>query len=452
MDNRRFYATFLNIAWPIALQHLVTSSLNLIDTLMIGGLGEAAIAAVGVANKLTFFFVVSAFGIYSACGIFAAQYWGKRQIEQVHRVMGVMLTFGTLFALIFVAIATLLPQYYMRLFTDDAQVIALGIDYLKIIAPSYIFTTISFMYAYISRSIHMTRYPMYISVFALSLNTVLNYALIYGHFGAPALGVSGAAIATATARVVELALFILVIYKLVDHPLRARLKALLSYKRDLVVGIIKHGFAVFINESSWALGNTVYFMAFGLLGKSALAVVQIASTVTDVFVSLFIGLSSACGVMLGNALGASEFDTARLYSRKFIRITLVLAAAVLVILLLITWFMPQLYGNFDSQTKHLLSLTLFVMAFAQIPKMYNFTAIVGILRSGGDTLFCMMLDIIGVWVIGIPLAFFAAIYLDVPIYIVVAFAYFEEYAKSIPAFYRVRSGKWINNVVDETIV
>ncbi len=447
--DRHFYKTFLNISWPIALQNLMGAALNLIDTLMIGGLGEASVAAVGIANRLFFFFIVSLFGIYSGCGIFGAQFWGKKDLLNLHRVLGIMASLALPFALVFSAVALLFPAQYMFLFQRDAVVIGLGVEYLRIIAPSYLLMAVTFLYSYSSRTVHRTKLPMFISLFAISINTLLNYVLIYGNFGAPEMGVGGAATATLIARAVELALVLILIFGTANHPLKSSLKEMFSYGKSLFKAVVKRGTTVFLNETLWALGQAMFFIAYGFLGMSAIAVAQIQEFVVDLFISFFVGVSSACGVMTGNLLGARKFDLAEQYVKRFIKITLGLALLASLVIVGLAFVIPNFYGSFSAQTRQLLTLTIIVGGLFHLPRMYNFVAFVGVLRSGGDTLFCMLIDFIGIWVVSIPLAFLFCYVWPRPIYEVLAIVSLGEVFVLIAGHIRIGQKKWLRNVVDK---
>ncbi len=449
MTKKEFYKTFLNIGLPITLNQLLMASLHFIDTLMIGSVGEAALSAVGAAGRIFFIVIVSLFGIYSAGGIFTSQYWGAKNTKALHQMMGIMMIFGLAFSLIMLTLVLLFPINIMRLFSKDSLVIAYGVEYLRILAPTFILSAITFLYAYVSRSIHMTKYPLYISIVSLSTNTMLNYLLIGGNFGFPRLEVRGAAIATFISRLVEFILFLVLLVVLKNHPLRANLKELFSFSKSQVVKFVKKATAVFFNEASWVVGQSVFFMAYGLLGTKALASVQVSLTFSDIFVSLFTGISTACSVMIGNALGQNNKQLAKDLAKRFIRIAIVTAIIVSLILFALTLVIPFAYHNLDADTIYLAQMCLVVIALYQIPKMYGYIAVIGVLRSGGDTLFCMLSDLIGVWGIGVPMAFFAAAILKLPIYLVVAFAFSEEIAKNIVYVWRLRSDKWLNNLVGE---
>jgi len=446
--DKNFYKTLLTIGIPIALQNLISSSLNLIDTFMIGMLGENAIASVGIANRVFFLFVISIFGVYSGLGIFTAQYWGKKDKLNIHRVLGAMLIFGLGFSILFMSASLLFPEKIMGIFTKDIKVINAGISYMRIVSFSYAVTAISFAYSFSSRAVHRTTLPMVVSAIALSTNTMLNYILINGNLGFNALGVKGAAIATLIARVLELIILLIYIYKDKSHPLAANIKEMFDINIVMIKKFVKTGMPVFLNESMWVFGTTIYFIAFGMLGTEALAVIQIAYTVSDFFQSLCMGIGSAAGVMIGNAIGNSEFDKAYNYGEKFLKLTFYFSLIIALALFLSRPMILLLYKSFAQETKEMLLNSLAVIAAFQIPKMFTFTMIVGVLRGGGDTKFCLILDASAVWFIGIPLAFISVMVLNLPVHLVLACVFFEEIVKMIVTIPRFIKKKWINNVIE----
>jgi len=447
LHRKAFYKTMITIGAPIALQHLVGSSLNLVDTLMIGQLGENAIASVGIANRLFFLFILFIFGAYSGCGVFTAQYWGKKDIGNIHRILGIMLVFGLGFSALFTMAALLIPRQLLSLFSRDVMVLNLGVQYLRIVAISYLMTAITFAYSFSCRSVHKTTLPMVVSIIALTTNTILNYILIYGKFGLPALGVQGAAIATTISRTFEMVLLLGFIYKDKQHPLVGPFREYFDIHKDMVVKVVKTATPVFVNEATWALGNVVYFIAFGFLGTSAVAVVQICYTVSDLFQALFMGLGGACGVMIGNAVGNDENDKAMIYSIEFLKLTVVFSLAIAGLLYMSRPIITSLYSSLAPHTTDMLMATLAVLAFYQIPKMYTFTMIVGILRGGGDTTYCMFLDMLTVWLVGVPLGFMSVLVWHWPVHYVVGAVYFEEIIKVFVTLPRFLSKKWIHNVI-----
>lgn len=446
-----FYKTMIHIGLPIALSHLMTSGLNLVDTLMIGGLGETAIAGVGIANRLFFLFSLSIYGVYSGCGIFTAQYWGRQDVASIRKVMGIMLVFGGAIGLVFTAGSVLAPRVLLDWFSNDPQAIAEGAIYLRVVGISYLFTAVSFMYAFTSRSVHQTLLPMVVSGVALLMNTGLNYVLIYGVLGFPRMGVVGAAVATVIARVFELLALVYFIYKNREHPLRARVSELMSFDRAMLARVIKTGYPVFVNEATWALGNTVYFIAYGMIGTGALTVVTISYTVADLFQALFMGIGNACGVMVGNDIGRGDMDKAFADAKRFLKLTAFLSLGIVFGTIASRHWIAAMYGQLTPETTQMLLATLIVTGIYQLPKMFTFTMIVGILRSGGDTHFCMLLDLATVWLVGVPLSFFTAGYLGWPVHLVVAAVFFEEWVKVVVTLPRFMSRKWMSQVIEAEV-
>jgi putative MATE family efflux protein len=346
------------------------------------------------------------------------------------------------------AVALIFPKVIMGIFIDDPEVVALGVSYLRIAAYSYPLTALTFAYSYASRSVHRTKLPMTASMVALSANTLLNYTLIYGNFGFSAMGVQGAATATVVSRCLEMVILLGVIYFRKGHPLAASRREMRDYDLAMVKRVMKTSAPVFVNEATWALGVTVYYIAYGFLGTEAVAVVQICYVVSDFFQSLFMGIGNAAAVMIGNEIGAGKETRAYQYGKKYLRMAFVLAIII----------GTALYGSragivgfysLDAATKASLMKALAVVAVFQLPKMFTYVMIVGVLRSGGDTRYCMILDIIGVWVIGVPLAFISTLVWHLPVHWVLACVFFEEILKSFITIPRFKSKRWVNNVIRE---
>lgn len=446
IKDQDFYKTMYRIAIPVVIQHVISIGLNLIDSIMIGGLGEISLAAVGIANRVFFFYSVVVFGLYSGTSIFISQYWGVKDIKSIRKVLGIELIFGVSIAFLFTLITFITPEFVMKIFINDSEVITQGTNYLRIISFSYVIGSISYAFSFNSRSVHLLKVPTIISACALSLNTLLNYLLIYGKFGFPALGVKGAAYATVTARVVEFISILIYIYKDRNHPLAASIKELFSWDISLVKRIFKTSLPVIANESIWGLGTTVYYIAYGMIGSAALAVIQVQFLISDFFMSLFFGLGSASAVMIGNELGKNNLESTYSYGKFFIKSTFYLSLIFSVILFLLRNIIISFY-NFEPATVIMLRKTLVVSAIYLTPKMLSYVIICGILRSGGDTKFCMVLDIINIWLIGVPLAFISVMVFHLPVHLVLALVLSEEIIKNIVVLKRFKSKKWINNLI-----
>ena len=444
-EEKGFYKSILTIALPIAMQNLISNSLNMVDTMMIGKLGVTEIAAVGLANQYFFFFALILFGINSGAGIFIAQFWGQKDVLNIRRMLGLALITGMSIAMIFTIGGFFMPERILRLFLKNSDVIKLGSDYLRIVCFSYILNTISFAFAFACRCIGKARVPMYVSMIALLSNTFLNYLLIFGNFGFPQMGVKGAAIATVIARAIELILILGIIYN-EKGVLAASVHELKDLSINFIKKYLKTATPVILNEGFWALGMVMYSVAYARIGKAELASAQIANTIQGIFLVLSMGIANASGIMIGNKIGAKEEKLGITYAKRFCKIGPVLGLIMGIGLLLAS---PLILSIFNLSTKAYNDTRgiLIVMAIYMAIKVFNTTMIVGILRSGGDTKFALFLEVGTVWLVGVPLAFLGALVWNLPIYYVVAVVSLEEIVKMAIGVPRIISKKWMKNVV-----
>ncbi len=447
-EDKKFYKTLLHLAIPIAVQNFVSSTVNMVDTVMIGQLGEIEIAAVGQANQLFFLFALMLFGVSSGSSIFTAQYWGKRDIINIRRVLGIGLATACGVAALFTILALFFPRQVMMIYSKDPAVIEAGIKYLRIVGFSYIVTAISFIYSTALRSTEQARLPLVISVISLLMNAVLNYGLIFGKLGLPEMGIEGAALATLIARVVEAALMLIFVYAGKYAP-AAHLKEMLDLSKEFVKRFYKTAIPVILNESIWALGVSIYSIIYGHIGTQAVAAVNISGTVTNIAMVLFQGTCNAAAIMIGNRIGAGEEDKAYVYAKRLLVIGPVMAVGIGAITILSSDFFLGFYNV--TQTVHLYAKNVLIVFSLMMPaKIFNLINIVGVLRSGGDTKFSLILDTVGVWFIAIPLAYLGGIILGLPVYWVFFLVSVEEVFKLIAGTKRFKSKKWINNLVRST--
>ncbi len=446
--DKVFYRTVSNIAVPIIIQNFVMTTLHMVDTVMIGSLGESAIASVGIANRLVFVFFLCVFGMYSGASIFLSQYWGVKDIKNIRRVMGIEIIFGFGIGILFFTLSMVFPREILGLFSNEPEVIDDAIKYLHIVSPQFFITPIASAFGFSSRAVHRAKWPMMASVIALCVNTFLNYLLIGGRFGAPALGITGAAIATVIARVVEVLILVYTVYgRKFDHPLAASFKELSDWDFKMVKTVLKTSYPVIINESMWAVGTTVYYIAYGRLGTESIAVVQIAYVIGDMFQALFMGIGYAAGVVVGNEIGREEYPSAYRYAKKLLIMAVLFTLAVVFIPISVSNNIVNIY-NVKPETRDLLrNAIIVIVAFLPI-KAYNFTLIVGILRNGGDTRFCMLLECISIFAVGVPLAFISVSLLGLNIVGALFAVQTEELFKASFVSFRFKSKKWINNVIN----
>lgn len=445
--DKKFYQKAVYIAVPIIIQHLVSIGLNIVDTLMIGRVGVFELAAVGAANQIYFIFTTICYGIFSGAAIYTAQYWGAGDIKNIRKVLGIDYVVAICMAIFVIGLTEIFAPQILWLFARELEVIKLGSQYLRIASISYLFTAMSFAISYNSRSIQNLKIPTIINAVALSINTGLNYSFIYGNFGFPELGVKGAAIATVIARSVELFALMLYIYHDRAHPLAACRKELFSFDRAMFQKVMKTAVPVVIVEGGWSIATTITFIAYGILGPAALAVVQVASVVNEFFQSLYFGVGNAAAVILGEELGKNNLKNAERYSQSFLKIVLLMNAGITILVILIRGEIADLY-QFDALTTDMLLKTLFVGALFLTPKMIVYVLICGILRSGGDTKYTMLVDLSGNWLFAIPLAFFGVVVLKLPLHLAVGLSSLNEIVKAAVLWQRYCSKKWIQMLID----
>ena len=445
MDKKKkneFFKRLLALSIPIMLQELLNSSVNMVDIVMIGSLGIESVAAVGLANQIFFLFILLCFGIISGSGIFIGQFFGKRDMAGVHKVMGICFTFTIAGASLFATGAIFFPEFLMQIYSNDENVIRLGVSYLRIIGFSYFFTAISASLNGALRSIGQTKFPMITTIVALLISVSLNYVFIFIFD----FGVAGAALGTLIARMVELTLQLFIINKF-KLPIATKLKSYFVADKAFIKIFFKTTTPVILNEVVWATGVSLYQIAYKFVGMEAQGAMQIASTVQNLFMVIGMAVGTSCGIMLANLLGAGEHEKAIIYSRKCLLLVIVFSMLMGLVLILLTPFIINFFDVSDS-IKDSLQKIIYVVALGMTVKTFNYTTVVGILRSGGDTKFCLLLDSGTVWLVGVPSAFLSAIIFQWPIHLVFAMVYGEEIVKCFLSGQRVWKNRWARTIVD----
>ncbi len=444
--DRKFYSVMLKVALPIAAQSLVFNLLNAVDVLLIGQLGETSVAAVALSNQWTFLMNLFLFGTGSGTAIFTAQFWGKQDVVNLRKTFGIGLTIGIVGSALFAATAILAPASVLRIYTNDMEVVALGAPYLRTVALSYVFTALTTVFGITLRTTRHVKLPVGVSVFALMFKTALAYCLIFGYLGLPQMGIMGAAVATVIARIAESAVLLTLTY-------RWRLPPALSFSdmrgvnRAFLTTFALTTVPVILNEVIWALGTNVYAGIYARISTEAVAAVNISSTIEGVALVPMFGIGNACAIILGNAIGGGEEPLARDYARKFLALSIAVGLFAGLVIFGASRFILGAY-NISPEAAAYAKGVMTVMSSALWIKAANLLIIVGILRSGGDTRFSLFVDTAPMWVIGIPVALLGAFVLRLPVYFVLLMVLVaDEFTKFVIATWRVRSGRWLRNVV-----
>lgn len=445
--DKSFLKPLVTLSLPIAMQNLINTTLNAIDSVMIGSLGSDAIAAVGFANQIFMILSTMLFGVCTACCIFISQFYGKQDGENIKKSVALNLVGVILFSTIFTILVALFPRNLMRFFTTDTDVIRLSCDYLVVIVISYIPMAISFALSSSMRAITKSHIPLLVSVIAIFINSFFNYMFIFGKFGAPALGVRGAAIGTVIARGFEFVTLVTITYTRLEQ-IQAKFRHLLAVTPEFLKKFLKTTAPVIINESMWSIGTAAYSAIFGRLSTDAVAAINITKVLENMLLVFFQGVGSAAGIMVGRKIGEGNNHDAMRYARAFTFLVPVSCVAISGVMLLLRPAFLSVY-HVDASIK-LLTAQLIVITACVMPfKALNYVHIVGTLRSGGDTVVCLLMDVMGVWLISLPLSFVTGIVLGMDIRVVYFCSLAEEIVKSFIVLFRLRNQNWIKNLVHD---
>ncbi|EQK45488.1 MATE efflux family protein [[Clostridium] bifermentans ATCC 638] len=447
-ENKRFYKLLVSLCIPIIIQNLISTSVNIIDTVMISSLGEASVASIGVANQYFFLFNMTLSGLTGGAGLFISQFFGKNDANNIKKVTGLNVLLGIILGLLFFIPAFIFPKFIIHFFSYDPEVVKLCIQYFSIIAFCYPLIAVSTVFSMGSRSVRNPKLGMICSAVALISNIILNYGLIFGNLGLPALGVRGAAIATVIARFIEFSLLIGYVYIVKkDYVLKFNIVNLKSIDKQFINTFFEKSTPILLNDSGWAIGTVLYSVAYAKAGTSAIAASQIATSTGNFFIMTAVCVAIGASIMLGNELGADNKEVAIDYAKKFSKIVFVVGTLFGLILILNIPVLLKMFSVSDSLAPDIIKIFV-IMGLLMGLKSFNTLLIIGILRSGGDTKYSLFLELGCMWLVSLPLTFIFAIK-GAPIYILVLLTYSEEIVKFIFGVPRALSKKWVANIVKE---
>jgi putative MATE family efflux protein len=384
------------------------------------------------------------FGTSTGSGVFTAQYWGKRDIAGIRRTTGLSMTLGLAAAFVFMTAALAFPRFLLGLYSRDAAVVSTGAEYLRLVAPSYPFAAASFAFSLALRGVERVRLPLAATIVSLAVNAALNYALIFGKFGAPALGVRGAAIATVLARVIEAVIIFAGAYAR-KMPPAGTLAEFRSWGGGFLPRFARIAAPVVVNEVTWSLGITTYNAVLARVGTEAIAAYNVTSTVSQLAMVLFMGTANAAAVMLGKRIGEGDRPTAFAWAKRFAILAPLIGVVTGALLVPASMALPWLFA-LGAEPLRQARLMIIVLACVFPFKVFNLHVVVGICRSGGDTRFGAWFDIFGVWVLGVPLAMIGAFALRAEPWIIFAMLSFDEVGKCGLGLWRLVTKKWLNDV------
>ena len=455
IGNKHFYSKVFQVMVPILVQNLITNFVNLLDNLMVGRVGTEPMSGVAIVNQLLFVFNLCIFGGLSGVGIFTAQFYGKGDVEGVQKTIRAKLYFALAATAVFGGSFILFGRELLSLFLHEGadglsleNTLNYGVGYLRIMLWQMPIFALINAYASSLRETGETRLPMRASIAAVMVNLTFNYILIYGKFGAPALGVEGAAMATVLARIVECTIVICGAHKRKGQNIFADgLYRSLAVPGELTKRIVTTGFPLMINELLWSLGMTTLVQLLSRRGLEVVSADNIASTVSNLFFCVMGAMGSSVAIIIGQLLGAGESEQAVDEDRKLIFSTVVLCTCVGAVMALCSPLIPRLYNT--TETVRSLAASMILITAIMLPNTGFINATYFTLRSGGKTWITFLFDCAFVWVVSVPATWFLVEKTALNVLPIYALSYLLDIIKSVVGFIMVKKRIWVNNLVKD---
>ena len=454
LGDKPFWQVTGRLALPIALQNLLTSSFQLVDTMMVSRLGDVTLSAVGMASQWGWMSTLLGFGLCSGMSVFISQYWGVRDTKGIRRVLGIGLLFSLLISAVFLSVALLLPTTVLRMFNQDPAVIEAGCRYLVVVCFSYPAVTLTNILATVLRNTEQVKPPLYVSMVTTVVNVIVNYGLIFGKLGMPELGVTGAAVATCISSWMGPVL-LLAISAWQKNLLIGPVRELLAFTLRDLKEFFRRVTPVLINEAMWSLGIVILNMIYSNEGYEYYAGMTVFKTFGDLCFAFYVGLGNSCTIMVGKSVGRGKITRAVEDAKRF---TLLLPIAGFVVggsMILLRHVLVSIFTGGDNLSALSVHTALTVTVFCGIEvilRNVTYVQVVGVFRSGGDTFGGMIYDLGSLWIVAIPAALLVSRIPGVPFLAVVAAAYLgEDIPKTLLCLRHFRSGKWLKPVTPEGI-
>lgn len=443
-----FYPKILKLVIPIVIQNLLSAAVNSADVVMLNYVGQSSISAVSLASNYANVLFMVYYGLGTGASMLCAQYWGKKDLQPIRIVEGIALRFSILITLVFSSFALFAPRLMMQLFTKDAELITIGAGYLRVMSVTYLCWCIIEIYLSILRSIGRVTVSMCLNILAFVLNIFLNAVFIFGLFGAPKLGATGVAMATALSRIIELIGCIIV--SLCSHDIRLNPAYMFLRNKLLVKDFIHLALPALLNDISWSVAFSMYSVILGHLGTDAVAANSLVIVVRNFGTVLCFGTASAGGILLGNVMGQGNLELARSYARKILKLTVITGAVGGVLILAVTPFVLH-FASLTDTAMHYLKYMLLINSYYIMGAAVNTTLIAGVFRAGGDSRFGMICDTVDMWCYAVPLGFIAAFVFKLPVMVVYFLLCTDEFVKWPWVLKRYKSEKWLKNITRDDL-
>lgn len=447
--DKNFYKTFFRLMLVVALQNLVAYSVNMLDNMMLGSYDQNALSGAATVNQI--FFVVNqlAISVGNALIVMSSQYWGKRDTHTIKKLTGIALTFSFLAAMIILVVCAVFPEELLGLFTTSPEIIAEGRTYLSVLKWTFVLFLVSNLLISMLRSVETVQISFLVSVVSLVVNGVINYTLIFGHFGFPEMGIRGAAIGTLAARSLE---FLIVVFYVAKIDKKVRVfhgglfrETFAAENRKLWGDFVKVSTPVILSGLVWAVSVPMQTAILGHLSADAIAANSVATTFFQYLKVIVVAIASASSVVIGKAIGWGEKNEVRAVGRTLSVIDICIGIVLAAVLFVMRKPLLSMY-NLTEEATILADHLMIVMSVIMVGMSYQMPVSVGVIQGGGDTKFNMYTNLISTWGIVMPLSFLAAFVWKLPVEWVVVAVQSDQLFKCIPVFLRFRSYKWIRKL------
>lgn len=443
-----FYRQMFKLAIPIIIQNLLSAAVNSSDVIMLNYVGQSAISAVSLAANYSNILFMVYYGLGTGASLLCAQYFGKKNMQAIHAVEGIALRFSLAISALVALAAFTIPQRMLLLFTSDQELIAIGSSYIRIMGITYLCWGVTEIYLAILRSIGRVTISMALNMLAFGLNILLNAVFIFGLFGAPKLGVTGVAIATASSRLIQL--IACVIVSLLSKDVKLNPIYMFIRSKTLLNDFIHLSLPALGNDLSWSVAFSMYSVILGHLGTEAVAANSLVTVVRNVGSVFCFAIASAGTILLGRVMGQGELEKSKSYASGMLKMTVVAGAVGGVIVLAVTPFVLR-FASLNDTAMHYLKYMLLINSYYIMGSAVNTALIAGVFRAGGDTKFGLICDTIDMWVYAVPLGFFAAFVLKLPVLWVYFLLCTDEFVKWPWVIRHYRKGEWAKNITREDI-
>ncbi|RHV03069.1 MATE family efflux transporter [Blautia sp. OM07-19] len=443
-----FYRQMFKLAIPIIIQNLLSAAVNSSDVIMLNYVGQSAISAVSLAANYSNILFMVYYGLGTGASLLCAQYFGKKNMQAIHAVEGIALRFSLAISALVALAAFTIPQRMLLLFTSDQELIAIGSSYIRIMGITYLCWGVTEIYLAILRSIGRVTISMALNMLAFGLNILLNAVFIFGLFGAPKLGVTGVAIATASSRLIQL--IACVIVSLLSKDVKLNPIYMFIRSKTLLNDFIHLSLPALGNDLSWSVAFSMYSVILGHLGTEAVAANSLVTVVRNVGSVFCFAIASAGTILLGRVMGQGELEKSKSYASGMLKMTVVAGAVGGVIVLAVTPFVLR-FASLNDTAMHYLKYMLLINSYYIMGSAVNTALIAGVFRAGGDTKFGLICDTIDMWVYAVPLGFFAAFVVKLPVLWVYFLLCTDEFVKWPWVIRHYRKGEWAKNITREDI-